>query len=137
MTEASGRKRGVYGRYGRRMAVSGGFYVVAVALISGWLGWEPPRAGPAVVVLALLPMLGVGGMIWSMGSCILSEDDEFLRLMHMRTAIGAIGLTLFATTAWGFLGWYAHVWAPPLYLVFPIYCLAQTVVQPLVWLRYR
>ncbi len=137
MTVQSAPRRSVYGRYGRRMAVSAAAYVLAIALISGWLGWEPPHRGPVVIALALLPMLGVGGMIWSMGRCILGQDDEFLRLMHMRTALGAMGLTLFVTTAWGFVGWYAHVWTLPLYLVFPVYCVAQAVVQPLVWLRYR
>ncbi len=137
MTEHTKPWRRVYGRYGWRMAVSSAVYILAIALISGWLGWQPPRTGPVVFALALLPMLGVGGMIWSMGQCILGQDDEFLRLMHMRTALGAIGLTLFVTTAWGFVGWYAHVWTLPLYLVFPLYCMAQAIVQPIVWLRYR
>ena len=127
----------VYGRFGRSMTAWAVVYALAAALISGWLGWQPPKTGPVVVVLALLPMVGIGGMIWSMGQCILGQDDEFLRMMHVRTVIGAIGLTLFVATAWGFLGWYAHVWTLPLYLVFPLYCLAQGIVQPIVWLRYR
>ena len=137
MTEHPKPWRRVYGRYGRSMAFWGVVYALAVALISGWLGWEPPRTGPVVFALALAPMVGIGGMIWSMGRCILDQDDEFLRMMHVRTVVGATGLTLFATTAWGFLGWYSHVWTLPLYLVFPLYCLAQGIVQPIVWLRYR
>jgi hypothetical protein len=125
------------GRYLRRVAVTMGFYVLAVALISGWLGWEPPREGPLIFLLAMLPPLGVGGCLWAVGRYFEEEPDEFIRVVHVRTAIGAIGLTLFVVTAWGFLGQYAGVWTPPLYLVFPLFWASFALVQPFVRRAYR
>jgi hypothetical protein len=114
-----------------------GFYVLMVALISGWLGWEPPGQGPIVYILALLPPLGVGGCIWAVGAYIEEEPDEFERMLMARIVIGAVGVTLFVCTAWGFLGWYAHVWTLPLYLVFPLFWAAYALVQPFVRRAFR
>jgi hypothetical protein len=124
-------------RYVRRVIVTMGFYALAVAFISGWLGWEPPREGPLIWLLAMLPPLGVGGCLWSMGRYLDEEPDEFVRMVHARSVIGATGLTLFVATAWGFLGQYAGLWTPPLYLVAPMFWGAFGLVQPFVWRAYR
>ena len=124
-------------RMGWRFAASMSAYVLAVAFISGWLGWEPPGDSPIVYGLAMLPPLAIGASIWSMGVYLTEEPDEFVRMLYVRAVIGAVGVTLFVTTAWGFLEHYAHVWAPPLFLVGPIFWASFGVVLPLVIRTYR
>lgn len=135
MTSAtsSGARR----RYVLRVVTSMAVYVAAVAFISGWLGWAPPRDGAVIYALALLPPLGVGACLWSMGRYLDEEPDEFVRMVHARSVIGATGLMLFVATAWGFLGQYAGLWTPPLYLVAPMFWAAFGLVQPFVWRAYR
>ncbi|MFZ1988256.1 MAG: hypothetical protein WAW96_00660 [Alphaproteobacteria bacterium] len=123
-------------RYVVRLNLAFAGYAVAVAAISGWLGFEPP-GGAWVYFTSLIPPVFIGAAIFVMGRYLVEEEDEFRRMLWVRTVIGANGLTLFVATAWGFLGQYAHVWALPLYLVFPMFCLGLAIVGPIVRLAYR
>ncbi|HVK80060.1 MAG TPA: hypothetical protein VM915_05555 [Verrucomicrobiae bacterium] len=120
-------------RFGPMMAA----YVVAVALISGWLGWEPSFEGGAGVALASLPAWPIGGVIWAMGRYLDEEQDEFLRLKQVRSMMLAIGVVMFVCTAWGFISQYADVWPLPLYMVFPMFCGAWGFTSAYVSWRYR
>jgi hypothetical protein len=60
-------------------------------------------AGPlayALAVLAALPVIGIFGAI---GSYLVEETDEYLRLLTVRQTLVASGFALSIATAWGFL----------------------------------
>jgi hypothetical protein len=114
-----------------------GVYCLAVAGISGWLGWEPPRTGWGLYLTAVLPAFPVGVAILAMGRYLVEEPDEFLRMLQVKATLVAVGLTMFTCTAWGFISQYGHVWALPLFLVFPMWALWFGITAPFVLRRYR
>lgn len=128
----SGRKR-YHGLFFGSMAA----YCLAVAAISGWFGWEPPKTGLGLYLAAISPALPIGVAIFAMGCSIASEPDEFLRMIQVKAMLISLGLTMFTCTAWGFLAQYAHVWALPLYFVFAIWIFWWALARPLVSWRYR
>lgn len=75
---------------------------------------------PVVWFLAALPGLMIGLVILAMARFI-GETDEFNRMVHVRAGMIALGLTMFATTTWGFLEIFAEAPDMPLFLVLPIY----------------
>jgi hypothetical protein len=114
-----------------------GAYCLAVSAISGWFGWEPPKAGLGLYLAAVLPALPVGVAIFAWGRYFSELTDEFLRMVQVKAMSIGTGLTMFTCTAWGFLAQYAHVWAPPLYLVFPMWWAFYGLALPVVNRRYR
>jgi hypothetical protein len=114
-----------------------GAYALAVAAISGWFGWEPPKAGFGLYLAAISPALPIGFAILAMGRYFSQEPDEFLRMVQIQATLVGVGMTMFTCTAWGFLAQYAHVWALPLYLVFPMWAFWMGLAYPVVNLRYR
>lgn len=117
--------------------VAWGAYCLAVFLISGWFGWEPPAKGLGLYLAAVLPALPVGVAIFMTGLSMVEEPDEFQRMIRVKAMLIGTGLTMFICTAWGFLSQYAHVWTPPLYLVFPLWWAFFGLATPVVNWRYR
>lgn len=87
--------------------------------------------------LAIAPALPIIAVIAIMGLYLTEETDEFVRAMLVQAMLWGIGLTLAGCTAWGFLENVDLVPHLPLYLVFPIFCGAMGLAQPLVRWRYR
>jgi hypothetical protein len=58
-------------------------------------------------------------------------------MVQVQATLVGVGLTMFTCTAWGFLTQYAHVWALPLYLVFPMWAFWMGLAMPIVNRRYR
>lgn len=112
-------------------------YVLAVAAISGWLGWEPQLGGALGVLIAALPALPIGGVLWAMGRYLDEEQDEFLRMKQVRSMLIAFGVTMFVCTLWGFISQYADIWSLPLYMVFPLFCFCWGMSAAYVAWRYR
>jgi hypothetical protein len=112
-------------------------YCVAVAAISGWLGWEPPNKGFGLYLTAVVPALPVGAAILAMGRYLTEEPDEFLRMLQVKATLISFGLTMFTCTAWGFVSQYGHVWSLPLFLVFPMWAFWFGVAAPFVVRSYR
>ena len=95
--------------------------------LSGWLAYP-------VAVLPALPIL------WALvctGTYLNKETDEFQRNLLVQSLLGGIGVTLAATTVWGYLEHFADI--PPLdpILVYPIFWFATALSYPLVRMRYR
>ena len=114
-----------------------GLYCLDIFLISGWLGWEPPKVGWGLYAAAISPAFAVGLAIFGMGCSLCQEPDEFLRMVQVQSWLIALGLTLFTCTAWGFLAQYAHVWSLPLSLVFPLWAFWMGLASIFVHIRYR
>jgi hypothetical protein len=124
-------------RYRLTFLTSMGLYALAVGAISGWFGWEPPKGGFGLYLAAISPALPIGFAILAMGRYFAEEPDEFLRMVQIKATLIGVGMTMFICTAWGFLAQYAHVWALPLYLVFPMWAFWMGLATPVVNLRYR
>jgi hypothetical protein len=114
-----------------------GAYTLTVCAISGCFGWEPPKAGLGLHLAAVSPALPIGVAIFAMGRFVVEGMDEFMRMLQVKAMLIGTGLTMFTCTAWGFLAQYAHVWALPLYCVFPMWCAFWGLALPVVIRRYR
>jgi hypothetical protein len=60
----------------------------------------PPAAGYALAVLPALPIIAIFALV---GRYLIEEQDEYLRMRMVRQILWTTGLTLAATTLWGFL----------------------------------
>ena len=108
--------------YNRRFLGFGLAYMV-VMLVTGTVAGEMDEGAPAMWVLAVLPMLPVFGMIWTMFRYLQEETDEYLRLRAVNASLVGLGLVLVLGTGWGFLetfGLVPHVWA---WWVFPAWAI--------------
>lgn len=76
--------------------------------------------GPLLYLLAVLPALPIGGTIVVFLRYI-DKVDEYVRGVVLKRFILATGLTLFVTTAWGFLEGNANAHHFSLYLVYPLW----------------
>lgn len=110
---------------------------VAVLFASVWLIKHQAPHGPLLWVLAIAPAAPIIAVIAIMGLYLIEETDEFVRAMLVQAMLWGIGVTLAGCTAWGFLENVDLVPHLPLYLVFPIFCGAMGLAQPLVRWRYR
>ena len=89
-------------RYNRRMIVAMLSYIV---LLIGVQRGFPLDAmdGPARWVLAALPSLPIAAVFWLIGAMILGMHDEYLRLLEVRKAMIATGVTMTVVSILGFL----------------------------------
>lgn len=88
--------------------------------------------------LAILPSLPILGALVCTGTYLAEEPDEFQRSLLIQSLLGGIGVTLAATTIWGYLEHFVHttphfdaIW------VYPIFWFATALSNPVVRLRYR
>ena len=109
-------------------------YVLSVILIS----WVAPIShlpdGPRQV-LALTPVLPIGGVIWAMARQLEETEDEFQRLLNARAMLLATGVILVGGTAWGFLQEYSGLPPFPMIILFPVWCGIWALTS--VWVRWR
>jgi hypothetical protein len=93
--------------------------------------------GMIAYLVAILPAFPIMGMLVVTGLYLSEEKDEFQREVMVQSLLGGIGLTLAATTVWGYLEDFTH--APHLSLVwiFPMFWIFMGVSIPFVWMRYR
>lgn len=65
--------------------------------------------GPPAYALAAVPGLAFAAVPWIFTRLIVEERDEFLRLLYVRQAMVATGITLTAAAVWGFMETYMAV----------------------------
>ena len=102
--------------------------------------WAFPHYHPTgllAYLLAILPALPIMAVIGVVALYITEEQDEFQRALLVRALLWAIGLTLAATTAWGFLEVFSLAPHLDLYLVFPFFCALAGIMNGLVRLSYK
>jgi hypothetical protein len=100
--------------YLRRFAITMTLYVVAVAAASVL---SDLVEGPLLWATAVLPALPLLALFWIMGRYLAELTDEYLRMLEVRKALVATGLTLAVTTVLGFLEIYAGLAHMPLFFV--------------------
>lgn len=123
-------------RYRRRLAVALVSYFV-VLMGSIYLLQGVKLSGPLLWLVAAAPALPILGVLVVMGLYLKEEPDEFERAVHVEAMVWGLGVVLAVTTVWGFLSNASVVPAPPLFLVFPLFCLAWGLSQPLIRRRYQ
>ncbi|MHA4838067.1 hypothetical protein [Sphingopyxis sp. MSC1_008] len=120
-------------RYFGRMipiAILYGFAVFFASLIIP----DDAAATPLTIAVALVPALAVSGFIWAMGSYLTELTDEYVRLLEVRKALVATGLTLALASGWGILELFTDVPRVPLFFVFPVWCLGLAVGSLVNWM---
>lgn len=73
--------------------------------------------GPLRWAFAVLPALPLIAVFWVIGRYFLELTDEYVRLLEVRKALVATGLTMSLASAWGFLEIYAHAPHVPMFFV--------------------
>ena len=95
---------------------------------------DDAAATPLTIAVALVPALAVSGFIWAMGSYLTELTDEYVRLLEVRKALVATGLTLALASGWGILELFTDVPRIPLFFVFPVWCLGLAVGSLVNWM---
>lgn len=122
-------------RYRRRLAVAMMSYCVLL-MGSIYLLHGVKLSGPLLWLVAAAPAVPILGVLVVMGLYLKEEPDEFERAVHVEAMLWGLGVVLAVTTVWGFLSNADVVPAPPLFLVFPLFCLSWGLSQPLIRRRY-
>jgi len=113
-------------RYIGRMIPVSIAYVAAIFSASAIIP-KGATATPLTVGIALVPGLAILGFIWAIGRYFTELKDEYVRMLEVRKALVATGLTLALTATWGILELYTDVPRIPLFWVFPVWCLGLGV----------
>ncbi|EIZ79928.1 hypothetical protein WSK_1466 [Novosphingobium sp. Rr 2-17] len=80
---------------------------------------------PVLWVLAVLPALPLLYLLWAMGRYLAEEQDEYLRMRAVNSALFATGLLLAIATIWGFLGTFRLVPQAPGWAAVPIWAIGM------------
>ena len=106
-----------------------------VVLIAALWALESERVGGALrYAIAVLPALPMVGVISLVVEAMLSEDDEFQRVLWAEAMLWAAAITMAATTVWGFL---EMAGAPHLALVWVFPFFTGSTLTALFFLREK
>ncbi len=94
-------------------------------------------SGPLAYPVAILPALPIIWALVSTGTYLNNETDEFQRNLLVQSLLGGIGVTLAATTVWGYLEGFVHASHLDPIWVYPIFWFSTALSYPLVRMRYR
>ena len=88
--------------------------------------------------LAIIPAAPIIAALVFTGTYLAEETDEFQRSLFIQSLLGGVGVTLAATTIWGYLEHFVHttphfdaIW------VYPMFWFATALSYPVIRLRYR
>ncbi len=123
-------------RYRRRLAVAMMTYflflISSLSLLRG-----DHLTGPLLWIVAAAPAIPILGVLVVMGLYLKEEPDEFERMIHVEAMLWGLGAVLGVSTVWGFLANAEVVPKPPIFLVFPLFCVAWGFSQPIIRRRYQ
>ncbi|MXO86087.1 hypothetical protein GRI38_08610 [Altererythrobacter aurantiacus] len=121
-------------RYNRRFLLASFGYVLGLGL-AVTINDRVALSDGETILIALLPIIPVFGMIWTMARYIVEEEDEYLRHRAIMASLTGLGLVLTFGTFWGFLETFEvvpHIWA---WWVFPAWAIGMGISQ--CWLAFR
>lgn len=90
-------------RYNGRALVLSAIYAGALLTSVGFFRHYPSAAQPSAYLFAAMPALPIVGMVVVLARYLIEERDEYLRMLRIRQALIATGLTLGIVTVWGFV----------------------------------
>ncbi|WP_420606426.1 hypothetical protein [Novosphingopyxis sp.] len=123
-------------RYTRRFMISSFGYVLGLG-IAVWLNNNMELEGVVAFGVALLPVIPILGMVWTMGRYLVEEKDEYLRQRAMIANIVGLGAVLSIGSFWGFLETFELVPHIPGWWAVPIWAIGLGVGQCWMALRDR
>ena len=123
-------------RYVVRMGVAAALCVL-FALVAALAFRFGHLTGIPAYLVAILPALPIIGALIGTGAYLGEEKDEFQRNLLIQSLLGGIGITLSATTIWGYLEDFAHAPHLDLVWVYPLFWVFVVLSMPFVVLRYR
>lgn len=109
-------------RYTKRIGISSALYVLGLG-IAITIDRRMELSTALAFAIAMLPVLPIFGMIWSMGRYLVEEKDEYLRHRAAMASLAGLGLLLGVASFWGFLETFGIVphaegwWAVPIWAV--------------------
>jgi len=115
-------------RYTRRFVIASLGYMLGLGLAVTIVDRVDLSRGESFLI-ALLPVLPIFGMIWTMGRYLVEEDDEFLRHRAIMASLIGLGLVLTLGTFWGFLESFEVVPHVDAWWVFPVWAMGMGVGQ--------
>ena len=119
-----------------RMLIAAGLCLV-FALVAK-LGFRYGHASGVVgYVVAILPAFPIMGALVGTGLYMAEEKDEFRRATLIQSLLGGIGLTLSATTVWGFLEDFSLAPHMSLVWIYPMFWIFTGLTSPFISMRYR
>lgn len=95
-----GSLSGAVRRFWRRMVLSAGFMFASYCLLA-FAQMVGNWSADAIAFVALLPIAGFAGMIWSVHQYAVDENDEYLRALSIRQLLIASFVTLMLALLWG------------------------------------
>jgi len=123
-------------RYRRRLAVAMMAYCVtllgSIALLT-----NGDLSGPFLWIVAAAPAVPILSVLAVMGLYLKEEPDEFERAVHVEAMLWGLALVLAVSTVWGFLSNAEVLPAPPLFLIFPLFCGSWGISQAFIRRRYQ
>ena len=90
-------------RYTRSVLMLSIAYALILFATVGFFRHHPGIADAPAYVIAALPALPIIGIFAVIGRYLVDERDEYLRMLMVRQALIATGITLSAVTMWGFV----------------------------------
>ncbi len=108
--------------YNRRVLGVMAAYMIAM-FGAAYASHEVPGDSPLLWVLAVLPLIPLFGMFWTMIRYYRDEDDEYLRHRAVSGSLIGLIMVLVIGTSWGFLemfGLVPHIWN---WWVFPVWAI--------------
>jgi hypothetical protein len=123
-------------RYVVRMWMAAGLSVLfsAVAKVAFRLAHLHGALACVVAVIAALPILGA---LLATAAYLAEEKDEFQRDVLVQSLLGGIGVTLAATTVWGYLEDFIAAPGMDLIWIYPLFWVFALLSYPVVKARYR
>jgi len=103
-------------RYVARLMVAMTLYVLLLVGVQRLFPLDTMH-GPIRWLLAALPGLPIAAVFWLIGRYIMEMRDEFLRMLEVRKALIATGVTMTLVSIWGFLEMLADAPHFPLFYV--------------------
>jgi hypothetical protein len=121
-------------RYSRRFVIASLGYVLGLG-IAITLSERMDVSGANAFAIALLPVLPIFAMIWTMARYLIEEDDEFLRHRATMASLFGLGLVLAAGSFWGFLETFGVVPHVDAWWTFPVWAIGVGIAQ--CWMSWR
>ena len=113
-------------RYRKRTLIGAAAYVATTAVATRFIPDDaPPSAGP--IALAIIASAGALVWIWATARFLVEIDDEYVRMLQVRSILVATGVTLGVTNMWGMVELFTTAPRLPVFFVFPIWCLGMIV----------
>ncbi len=122
-------------RYMLRFTAAMSTYVAVLLAVDYTVRHGLAPAKPWLYLLALAPAIPVAVVIVIVLRYLMEEEDEYQRMLAIKSYVAATGLTLTVCTGWGFLQEFADLPKIALTHVFVLFCVCQGIATG--WTKWR